>query len=286
MLLLQPPHVIHVRAAARVPHVAELPRPPDRSVRASTNPDLRLRRRQRLRRRVVERPQRPLVVARPAPDRPHHPDHLVAAPPATLERHAEELVLGPVPAHADAETHAPARQLLQRRDLLRQVHRVVQRGEDDRRPEPDPRREPGDPPERDERRVDTAVRVDSVRADDDVLRRPHRVEAELLGKLCDTADPVGRRIPAVVWQDHPEVHDPRLTAARVARLATTDPDGRPHLVPIVFAIDGDTLYSAVDAKPKRSRKLRRVENARARPDVTVLVDHYDEDWAKLWWIRL
>src|SRR5439155_8626336 len=80
--------------------------------------------------------------------------------------------------------------------------------------------------------------------------------------------------------------DPRLTAARVARLATTDPDGRPHLVPIVFALDDDTLYSAVDRKPKRSTKLRRIENARARPDVTILVDHYDEDWSRLWWIRL
>jgi PPOX class probable F420-dependent enzyme len=82
------------------------------------------------------------------------------------------------------------------------------------------------------------------------------------------------------------VHDPRLTAARVARLATIDPDGRPHLVPIVFALDGDTLYSAVDRKPKRSQMLRRIENARARPDVTVLVDHYEEDWSRLWWIRL
>ena len=82
------------------------------------------------------------------------------------------------------------------------------------------------------------------------------------------------------------MHDPRLTKARVARLATTDPDGRPHLVPIVFALDGETLYSAVDAKPKRSTRLRRIENARARPDVTVLVDHYDDDWNELWWIRL
>ena len=82
------------------------------------------------------------------------------------------------------------------------------------------------------------------------------------------------------------MHDPRLAAARVARLATTDPDGRPHLVPIVFAIDGDTLYSAVDRKPKRSTTLRRIENARARPDVTVLVDHYEDDWSRLWWIRL
>jgi PPOX class probable F420-dependent enzyme len=82
------------------------------------------------------------------------------------------------------------------------------------------------------------------------------------------------------------MHDPRLTAARVARLATTDPDGRPHLVPIVFALEGDTLYSAVDRKPKRSSKLRRIENARSRPDVTILVDHYDDDWGRLWWIRL
>ena len=72
----------------------------------------------------------------------------------------------------------------------------------------------------------------------------------------------------------------------MARLATIDPDGRPHLVPIVFVLDGDTLYSAVDRKPKRSRTLRRIENARARPDVTILVDHYDDDWSRLWWIRL
>ncbi|MBD0349281.1 MAG: TIGR03668 family PPOX class F420-dependent oxidoreductase [Thermoleophilia bacterium] len=82
------------------------------------------------------------------------------------------------------------------------------------------------------------------------------------------------------------MHDPRLVGARVATLATIDPDGRTHLVPIVFAIDGDTLYSAVDRKPKRSQTLRRMENARARPDVTVLVDHYEEDWRRLWWIRL
>jgi PPOX class probable F420-dependent enzyme len=87
-------------------------------------------------------------------------------------------------------------------------------------------------------------------------------------------------------QDHPYVQDPRLTEAPVARLATTDPDGRPHLVPIVFAVDGDTLYSAVDRKRKSSSKLRRNENARARPDVTVLVDHYEENWGGLWWIRL
>jgi len=95
-----------------------------------------------------------------------------------------------------------------------------------------------------------------------------------------------RATRAVVRQDDADVQQSRLTAARVARLATTDPDGRPHLVPIVFALDGDTLYSAVDRKPKRSSKLRRIENARARPDVTILVDHYEEDWTRLWWIRL
>ena len=57
-------------------------------------------------------------------------------------------------------------------------------------------------------------------------------------------------------------------------------------MPIVFALAGDTIYSAVDAKPKGSRTLRRIENARERPDVTILVDHYEDDWSRLWWIRL
>lgn len=85
--------------------------------------------------------------------------------------------------------------------------------------------------------------------------------------------------------DSPAVRE-RVAAARVARLATIGADGRPHLVPIVFVLAGDTLYSAVDAKPKRSRTLRRIENARARPDVTVLVDRYDDEWSGLWWVRL
>jgi PPOX class probable F420-dependent enzyme len=74
--------------------------------------------------------------------------------------------------------------------------------------------------------------------------------------------------------------------ARVARLATLEADGRPHLVPICFALDGDILYSAVDRKPKRSRRLRRLENITSNPHVTLLVDHYQEDWSKLWWVRL
>jgi PPOX class probable F420-dependent enzyme len=74
--------------------------------------------------------------------------------------------------------------------------------------------------------------------------------------------------------------------ASVARLATLEHDGRIHVVPIVFALQGATLYTAVDHKPKRSRTLRRIENARARPDVTVLIDRYDDDWNELWWVML
>jgi PPOX class probable F420-dependent enzyme len=78
----------------------------------------------------------------------------------------------------------------------------------------------------------------------------------------------------------------RVLSAQVARLATLAPDGSPHVVPVVFVIHGETLYTAVDGKPKRSRTLRRIENARERPAVSVLVDHYGDDWGALWWVRL
>lgn len=78
----------------------------------------------------------------------------------------------------------------------------------------------------------------------------------------------------------------RVAEARVATLATTDAIGRPHLVPMCFALEGEMLYSAIDQKPKTSIRLRRLDNIRARPDVAVLVDHYDEDWSRLWWVRL
>ena len=78
----------------------------------------------------------------------------------------------------------------------------------------------------------------------------------------------------------------RVESARVARLGTLTPDGRIHLVPICFAVDGETLYTAVDAKPKRSRALQRLENVRSNPEVCVLVDEWDEDWSQLWWARL
>jgi PPOX class probable F420-dependent enzyme len=78
----------------------------------------------------------------------------------------------------------------------------------------------------------------------------------------------------------------RFAAARVARLATADAGGRPHLVPVAFAVAGETIYSAVDAKPKRTRALRRLANVRENPAVTLLVDHWDEeDWDRLWWVR-
>jgi PPOX class probable F420-dependent enzyme len=78
----------------------------------------------------------------------------------------------------------------------------------------------------------------------------------------------------------------RFAAARVARLATADAGGRPHLVPIAFAVLGDTIYSAVDAKRKRSRALRRLANVRENPAVSLLVDHWEEeDWERLWWVR-
>jgi PPOX class probable F420-dependent enzyme len=77
----------------------------------------------------------------------------------------------------------------------------------------------------------------------------------------------------------------RFATARVARLATVDRAGAPHLVPIVFAVAGDVIHTAVDAKPKSTRRLRRLANIEADPRVSVLADHYDEDWSALWWVR-
>ncbi len=77
----------------------------------------------------------------------------------------------------------------------------------------------------------------------------------------------------------------RLAGATVAHLATADAQGRPHVVPVCFALDGDTLYFAVDAKPKRTTELKRLKNIAANPQVSVLVDHYEDDWSRLWWIR-
>ena len=77
----------------------------------------------------------------------------------------------------------------------------------------------------------------------------------------------------------------RFAAARVARLATLTVDGAPHLVPFVFVVDGDTVYSTVDDKPKRTTALARLAHIDADPRVCLLADHYAEDWSQLWWAR-
>lgn len=77
----------------------------------------------------------------------------------------------------------------------------------------------------------------------------------------------------------------RFRTARVARLATAAADGTPHLVPITFAVTGDGLAFAIDHKPKSGKRLRRLRNIAENPRVTVLVDHYREDWSALWWAR-
>jgi PPOX class probable F420-dependent enzyme len=83
----------------------------------------------------------------------------------------------------------------------------------------------------------------------------------------------------------------RFTRSPIARLATITPDGMPHVVPVVFAVDGDPLgnhdvvYTAVDAKPKTTLRLRRLANIESNPQVSLLVDHYADDWTRLWWVR-
>jgi PPOX class probable F420-dependent enzyme len=73
--------------------------------------------------------------------------------------------------------------------------------------------------------------------------------------------------------------------ARVAHLSTVGVDGSPHLVPMVFAVSGDLIHSAVDGKLKRHTALRRLANIAHEPRVAVLVDHYADDWEQLWWVR-
>ncbi|GGO68771.1 TIGR03668 family PPOX class F420-dependent oxidoreductase [Nonomuraea cavernae] len=77
----------------------------------------------------------------------------------------------------------------------------------------------------------------------------------------------------------------RFRGERVARLATVSGDGEPHLVPVTFAVTGDRIMIAIDRKPKTTTNLRRLRNIRAHPRVTLLADHYEDDWARLWWVR-
>jgi PPOX class probable F420-dependent enzyme len=87
----------------------------------------------------------------------------------------------------------------------------------------------------------------------------------------------------------PETCRERMAAARVAHLATTGDDGRPHLVPVTFALvtagGTDRIAIAVDQKPKTTQALRRLRNIAENPYVAIMCDHYDDDWTQLWWAR-
>ncbi|MDY7000004.1 MAG: TIGR03668 family PPOX class F420-dependent oxidoreductase [Actinomycetota bacterium] len=79
-----------------------------------------------------------------------------------------------------------------------------------------------------------------------------------------------------------------FSSSPVAVLGTAGADGAPHLVPVVFALPAgrtDVLYTAVDAKPKSTHRLRRLANIEANATVSLLVDHYEDDWSRLWWVR-
>ena len=78
----------------------------------------------------------------------------------------------------------------------------------------------------------------------------------------------------------------RLSAVRVATLATIGDDGNPHLVPITFAVENDLIFTAVDHKPKTTPRLRRLRNIEQNPRVALLANHYSDDWQELWWVRV
>jgi PPOX class probable F420-dependent enzyme len=78
----------------------------------------------------------------------------------------------------------------------------------------------------------------------------------------------------------------RFATSPVLRLATAGGDGRPHVVPCTFAVDGSgRVVIGIDHKPKTSANLRRLRNISENPRVSLLVDHYADDWGELWWAR-
>lgn len=87
--------------------------------------------------------------------------------------------------------------------------------------------------------------------------------------------------------DPADTSDPRTMFgnAPVAMLTTVGADGAPHVVPVVFALHNDVVFTAVDAKRKSTHRLRRLVNIAAEPRVSLLVDHYEDDWSQLWWVR-
>jgi PPOX class probable F420-dependent enzyme len=83
----------------------------------------------------------------------------------------------------------------------------------------------------------------------------------------------------------PEESRRRFAKAKVARLATITPNGHPHVIPVTFAIQNSKLYIAIDHKPKTTQNLQRLRNIKQTPAVSILADHYAEDWTTLWWTR-
>lgn len=77
----------------------------------------------------------------------------------------------------------------------------------------------------------------------------------------------------------------RFAESPVAMLATVGADAAPHLVPVVFAVHRDVVFTAVDAKRKTTHRLRRLANIEVNPQVSMLVDNYEADWTRLWWVR-
>ena len=77
-----------------------------------------------------------------------------------------------------------------------------------------------------------------------------------------------------------------FASAPVARLATVRPDGSPHIVPVCFAFSGETIYTAIDHKPKTTAALARLRHIAAEPRVALLADRYEDDWSRLWWVRV
>ena len=92
----------------------------------------------------------------------------------------------------------------------------------------------------------------------------------------------GKRGEAILSQRQVEL----LNQSPVGHLATADKAGQPHIIPFCFACDGRRIYSALDAKPKSGnlRGLRRVRNILENPRVSVVIDHYEADWSKLWYL--
>ena len=86
--------------------------------------------------------------------------------------------------------------------------------------------------------------------------------------------------------DFTELQSGLLINARLGHLATSDATGTPHVVPVCYVFDGQSIYSVLDQKPKRiaPSRLKRVRNIQANPQVSLVVDHYEEDWRRLWYV--